>query len=231
MRRTSAPRIAVVFAALVPLTACKVGLDAHPLTAAQTAAIAPRPAPTQPDEIEQLTSIVVKVPIDASPDDVWQTLAVGYGDVHKWSGPIEASSFKKGHVEGGDGCVRSCTLGQSSPIGKGKSFSETIIVWDPASRFFAAGVNDGFFPLRRVVQEFWVDEGEAPERSVVTTQFHYDLSPPMGKGKPLKKRLKPQLVTSLLGLKHLIETGNANEAQDADYLASTYPSVFDANGV
>ncbi len=210
---------------------CAVGLDAHPLTDLQSAALRSRPAPRTADEVPKMTSLVVAVPIDASVETVWHRLAVRYGDVHDWSGPIEDSDFAPGHVQGGHGAVRSCKLGPTAPLGKGKSFSETILVWNDETHFFSAGVDDGFYPLRRVVQEYWVDADASGKGSVVTTQFHFDLAPPMGKGKGLVGRLKPQVVTSLLGLKHLIETGDAARSQDQAFLAETYRSVYSANGV
>lgn len=223
------------FAALVLVAAClpgcKVGIDAHPLSPAQAAALQSRDVPSSRESIEGFTSVLVHVPISAPADRVWARLAERYGDVHEWSGPIESSSFGEGHVEGSRGATRSCTLGPSSPLGKGETFQETIVAWDPAARYYAAAVNDGFYPLRRVVQEFWVRPTADGAGSVVTTQFHYDLAPPMGKGKGMRKRLKPQFVTSLLGLKHLIETGDGAQARDGDFLAKTYPSVFEENGV
>ncbi|MCH9686865.1 MAG: SRPBCC family protein [Deltaproteobacteria bacterium] len=177
-----------------------------------------------------MTSLVVRVPIDAPPEQVWQQLAVRYGDVHQWSGPIADSGMEAGHTEGRSGAVRSCTLGPDSPIGKGETFSETILQWDPARRFFAAGVDDGFYPMRKVVQEYWVDAGPNGG-TVVTTQFHFDLSFPMGKGTRLVSRLRPQVVTSLLGLKHLVERGDAQRAQDAQFLRRTYPAVYRDNEV
>lgn len=212
------------------LGGCAVGLDAHPLTDAQSAAISSRAAPDAPDPMPGMTSLVVSVPIDAPVEQVWERLAVRYGDVHQWSGPIEDSDFDHGHVEGARGAVRSCTLGDDSPVGKGETFEETILTWDPQRHYFVAGVDDGFYPMKRAVQEFWVDPS-TQGGSIVTTQFHFDLSFPMGKGKGLLGRLKPQMVTSLLGLKHLVETGDSQQAQDSDFLAQAYPSVFDANGV
>ncbi len=208
---------------------CAVGLAAHPLTDAQAAAMQPRPAPVAAQSIDGMTSVVVRVPIDAAPGHVWEQLAVRYGDVHRWSGPIADSGMEAGHVQGGQGAVRSCTLGPSSPVGKGETFSETIVHWDPEQRFFAAGVDNGFYPMRQVIQEYWVD-ARPDGGTVVTTQFSFDLSFPMGKGKRLVSRLRPQVVTSLLGLKHLVERGDAQQAQDADFLARTYPAVYDANG-
>ncbi|MGH1340174.1 MAG: SRPBCC family protein [Nannocystales bacterium] len=223
-------RALIVLAATL-LCGCKVGIDAHPLNPTQAAALQTRDAPTAREDVEGFTSILVRVPIAASPDHVWAQLGEHYGDVHQWSGPIEASGFTEGHVVGAQGATRSCTLGPSSPIGKGESFNETIVAWDPARHYYAAAVNDGFFPLRRVVQEYWVQPGPDGVGASVTTQFHYDLAPLMGKGKGMRKKLKPQLVTSLLGLKHLIETGNGEEARDGDFLAGAYPSMFEVNGV
>lgn len=214
----------------VVFVGCAVGIDAHPLTDAQSAALKTRPAPRSAQSIPELTSLVVRVPIQAPVSRVWDQLAVRYGDVHEWSGPIEHSGLATGNTHGCQGAVRACTLGDNAPIGRGKTFSETIVEWDEERHFFVAGVNDGFYPMRRAVQEFWVEPSADGTTSVVTTQFHFDLSFPMGKGKGLVGKLKPQVVTSLLGLKHLLETGNGTQARDAEFLQAHYPAIYDANG-
>ncbi len=207
---------------------CTVGLQAHPLSPGQREALGSRPVPAAEQQVAGLTTIRVAVPISAPAASVWDQLAVRYGDVHEWSGPIENSKFVDAEV-GRDGARRACTLGPNSPLGKGETFTETILVWDPEHRFFLAGVDDGFYPLRQVAQEFWVRQ--TPSGSEVVSQFHYDMSFPMGRGRALRSKLKPQIVRSLLGLKHLVETGRSAEAQDPDFLVRQYPAVLRANGV
>lgn len=221
------------YAAFVVLSAvltggCAVGLDRNPLTPEQLATLKSRPVPAQTRAADGMVAVMVRVPISAPPTEVWNRLAVQYGDVHQWSGTVEESEFREGASKGEQGAVRSCKLGDNSPIGKGEVFEETIFEWDPERRYFAAGVDDGFYPMKRAVQEFWVEA--AGSGSVVVTLFHFDLSFPMGKGNALLGKIKPQVVTSLLGLKHLIETGNSAQAQDSDYLRSAYPEVYTTNG-
>lgn len=213
------------------LGACSVGLTNHPLSDAQQSHFASRSAPERPEAVEDMRTIVVSVPVSADATKVWNQLALGYRDVHHWSGSIVDSGHIAGTAEQGKGCARFCVLGEDSPLGAGERFRETIVAWDADKMYYAAGVDDGFFPMKRVVQEFWVVK--TPTGARVVSQFAFELRGAMASmmEDDVVDKLRRPLVTSLMGLKHLVESGNRKQAQDAKFLERTYPKVFESNAV
>lgn len=230
------PPAARFLAGLLPLLAglllsgCATGLAHYPLADTQKAVLVSRAAPRTDLQaaVPGMSTAWISVPVETPVEQAWQELAVRFGDIHKWSGPIADSSCNSSGGDGHWGATRSCTFGPAAPVGVGKSIFETVRGWDADRHYFEVEVDRSFFPMQQAVQEYWIEP--TPTGSRVTTALHFKVTPPLGVMVRLPK-MRRAMVQSILGFKHFVETGDATKAKDIPYVTAHYPDVFTANGL
>ena len=162
----------------VAIAAGTSGCDASvhpdvPLTPDQKQAFVPRAVPSEVPAVDGMTSLGGRGHIAASPDKVWNVVAVNFGKIETWGGAGIAAST--GSAEGKLGATRHCKIADHMPMIGGSTYDETIIAWDPARHYYAFEQTMSSGPTEKLVGETWIDS-DGKGGTVVTTIAHFSRS-------------------------------------------------------
>lgn len=140
--------------------------------------------------------IKVEKTIDQPLAILWDTVALGFGNVSNYNPEIKSSSFDSGTREG-IGTKRHCNTND------GGFLKEEIIEWNP-SKSFKLKLTDSSFPMAMIESKFTFQEiGGATK---ITQEFWYRMKSPMGFLSGLMKgKMEKTLRSGLNGLEaHLV---------------------------
>jgi len=128
-------------------------------------------------------------------EKVWQTVAVGFGNVADYNPGIKASNFDSITKEG-IGTRRHCDTKD------GGYLKEEIIKWNE-SNFFKLKLIDTSFPISLIESKFsFSNEGN---HTKLTQEFWYRMKPPMGWLSGLMKgKMRKTLENGLEGLDYFL---------------------------
>ena len=205
--------------------------EARPMTPLEARTFVVRPAPAEVPEVDGLSTIGGRVRVAAPPADVWQVLAVGFGEVANWAGAgISESECTSGDA-GQLGAVRACRIADHMPLFGGDDYEERIIAWDEAAGYFAVLQTRATGPTELLVTENWISaDGEGG--AVVTQLVHMDLVfPATMMARRARSQFKRKLVEGLIGLRHYCETGERVTPRNWEAVVELHPQVLEDNEV
>ena len=220
----------LVFLVVLFSSACGGSLsDARPLSAHEKQMFVSRPPPTQVPALAGLSTIGARVQIDVPPPKVWTVFAIGFGNVSHWAGAGVAASECTSGGKGQLGATRSCRIADRIPMFGGDDYFEEVVGWDAKQGYFTVLQTQATGPTSLLLNENWVDS-DGKGGTVVTQLVHVEFDFP-ATIMNLEGVLKEAQVRSLIGLKHLCETGEHMTVENFEALEAKYPQVKADNGL
>ena len=128
-------------------------------------------------------------------DKVWETVALGFGNVSAYNPEIKASKFDSERKEG-VGTKRHCDFQKSGYI------KEEIIEWDE-KRAFKLKFTESSVPMAHLESKFNFEEKQG--KTILTQEFWYRMKAPMGWLSSLMKgKMESTLKNGLNGLENYL---------------------------
>ena len=145
------------------------------------------------------------ITVDATPDRVWEVLALRFGDVHEWASSVFHSSESQGKpsIPGAPSAGRTC----ETELGP---FEESIVEFDEAKKtlaYTASGEKMPFFV--KGLRNRWALSARADGKTQVDMLMNADLAFPFNlfMAPLMKVQMGRVLTFAVEELKHFAETG------------------------
>ncbi|XOV68705.1 MAG: SRPBCC family protein [Fluviicola sp.] len=142
--------------------------------------------------------IYVKVSktIDQPLERVWQTVALGFGNVSMYNPEIKTSKYDTQQKEG-IGTIRHCDFQKSGYI------KEEIIEWED-KKSFKLIFTESSIPMAHLESKFHFEEKDGT--TILTQEFWYRMKAPMGwLSGMMKGKMKSTLESGLNGLENYLK--------------------------
>ncbi|MEO0899806.1 MAG: SRPBCC family protein [Bacteroidota bacterium] len=156
------------------------------------------------DKPKKLHEVTVKVKINAPAERVWEAMVLDYGEISNFSPYIYSSNYERGSLKGELGAERTCSFNE-----KGTQWVHERIKSIDHDKMVMKNqpINGAKIPMDFENTFAYYKVSDNGDGTSTATYELYIRTKPAFMGAIAKGGFKKQLIGTLIGLKHYVETG------------------------